>query len=204
MAATTLTKESMDETSIEETRTAVRKRLITVDEYYKMADAGIFHEDDPIELIEGELIETSPVNTPHINCVMNLTEMFTAMFEGKARVSIQSPVYLGKYSEPEPDAAVLKKRNYGKIKPAASDVLLMVEVADSTLLYDRREKLPLYAKHGVPEFWIVNIAEKRLEVYREPQKKFYKQTLLLTVQDEISPLHFSEVRFAVSDFFRDE
>ncbi len=166
-----------------------------------MADIGIFRNNKHIELIEGELIEMAAMYAPHISTVMRISEIFIEKFAKKVNVSIQCPLRLDEYTEPEPDLAVLKRRDdfYSDATPAATDALLVVEVADSSLIYDRQTKLPLYAKHGVPEYWIVNLQDKTIEAYRQPFEKGYRQTTLYQHGDLISAEAFGDIMFAVSD-----
>src|SRR5436190_3054902 len=136
--------------------TDVTKRLFTVDEYYRMADAGILTQFDRVELIDGEIIEMSPIGVRHAECVERATTFFTDSFGRKAIVSVQNPLRLTTYTEPQPDIVVLKRRaDFYKLKRRGpEDVLLVVEVADTTLRYDRNVKHPRYAAAGVSEVWI--------------------------------------------------
>jgi Uma2 family endonuclease len=151
-------------------RAPITRRKLDVDEYYRMAEIGILHEDDRIELIEGELVEMAPIGGHHTGAVINLTHLLAAAVGRRAFVSVQNPVRLDRYNEPQPDFAVLRPRGdrYQGRVPEVGDVLLLVEVARSSLAYDRSVKLPLYAKHGIPEVWIVNIDDKLVEVCRDP------------------------------------
>ncbi|MEL6720621.1 MAG: Uma2 family endonuclease [Bacteroidota bacterium] len=161
-------------------KTAVWKRLFTVEEYHAMGEAGILHEDDPIELINGEIIEMSPIGTLHFSCVNRLNRLLNKIVDEDAIVSPQNPVRLNNMTEPEPDITVLKNREdeYKEALPTGEDVLLLIEVADSTLRYDQKIKLPLYAASGVPEVWIVNLNKDKIFVYTDPQDGEYqsKQT----------------------------
>jgi Uma2 family endonuclease len=180
--------------------TALRHRF-TVDEYYAMAEAGILNEDDRVELIEGEIIEMSPINAPHAGHVKRLIRLFTKRLGDKMLLDVQNPVRLGDYSEPQPDIALLKPRadDYTKSHPKPADVKLLVEVSDSTVDYDRDVKAPLYARAKISEMWLANLPEKRLEVFRDPSPKGYKTRQLLEHTDTISPLAFPEVTFRVSE-----
>ncbi len=166
-----------------------------------MADIGIFRNNKYIELIEGELIEMAAMHALHISTVMQLGHLLISKLDALANISIQCPLRLDKYNESEPDLAVLKRRDnfYSDATSAAQDALLVVEVADSSLIYDRQTKLPLYAKHGVPEYWIVNLQDKAIEAYRQPFEKGYRQTTLYQHGDLISAAAFGDMVVAVSD-----
>lgn len=156
------------------------RRLFNVDEYHLMAKAGILHEDDPIELINGEIIEMSPIGTPYINCVNRLTMLLVPMLVDKAIVSVQNPIRLNKFNEPEPDIAVLKLREdeYAYGPPTPEDALLLIEIADTTVRYDTKVKIPLYANYGVPEVWLVDLNKQKVVVYTDRSEGTYetKQT----------------------------
>jgi Uma2 family endonuclease len=146
-------------------------RRFSVDEYDRMVEAGILREDERIELIEGEIIQMAAVGGPHVSCVIRLTDELSQWSAGRFMVSVQNPVRLGPHSEPEPDIAILRRRSalYTAGLPGPEYVLLLIEVADSSLGYDRGTKLPLYAAAGIPEVWIANLTAECVEVYRRPQ-----------------------------------
>ncbi len=148
----------------------VTRRKLTVDEFYTMAEAGIFGEDDRVELIEGELVAMVPIGSDHSGTVNALTYLLVQALGERGVVSVQNPVRLSEYTEPQPDVTVLKPRPdfYRKKRAMAEDVLLLVEVAYSSVAYDRRVKLPLYARHGIPEYWLVRLDAGVVEVYRAP------------------------------------
>src|ERR671938_544657 len=137
----------------------VAKRCFSVDEYYRMGEAGILTEDDRVELIEGEIIEMSPIGSRHAACVNRLNTLLGRHLRQTAIVSVQNPIRLDAYSEPEPDVALLRPRAdyYESGHPTPADALLIVEVADTSADYDRIIKLPLYAKAGIPEAWLVDL-----------------------------------------------
>ena len=152
------------------------RRRFTVDEYYRMAEAGILCEDDRVELIEGEIVEVAPIGSRHAACVDSLTQAFGERIAGRAILRVQNPVRLSARTEPEPDIVLARPRpdRYRQAHPGPEDVLLLIEVADTTLDYDRDVKLPLYAAAGIPEVWIFNLVHERLEVYREPAEGRYQ------------------------------
>jgi Uma2 family endonuclease len=169
------------------------RRPFTVDEYHRMVKAGILREDDRVELIEGEIVEMAPVGDPHVGCVIELTGAFTKQLADRAKVSVQSPVRLSPRSEPEPDLAVLRlgPEPYRRA-PRAEDVLLVIEVSDMTLAYDRGIKLRLYAAAGIPEVWIWNLKRRRVLIFRDPIDGAYRETMIAS-GGEISPLAFPDV-----------
>jgi Uma2 family endonuclease len=173
---------------------AERKRF-TVDEYHKLGQAGVLSENDRIELLEGELIQMPPIGSVHAGIVARLDRAFQASIPQGFAVWTQNPLGLPPLSEPQPDLALLKPRadDYLSSLPVASDVLLVIEVADTTLAYDRDLKMPLYAKHGIPEAWLIDVSAARLEVYRDPGTEGYR-TLLRPDRDAIvSPLALPDV-----------
>ena len=148
----------------------VNRRSFTVAEYERMGRFGIFSEDTRVELVCGEIIQMSPIGERHAARVDFLTQFITLRLRRSAIVRVQNPVQLDDYSEPQPDIAVLKPRDdfYNGAHPRPEDVLLVIEVSDTTLEYDRKLKVPLYARAGIPEAWVVNLPEERIEVYSDP------------------------------------
>jgi Uma2 family endonuclease len=147
---------------------------IAVEKYDQMIAAGIFTENDAIELIRGEIVPKMPIGSLHAACVKRLNEFLIRNFGDRATIGVQDPIVLSD-SEPEPDISVLKRRSdyYSTGKPTADDVLLVIEVADSSLEFDRENKLSIYAEAGIGEYWIVNLLENIVEVYREPAGSTY-------------------------------
>lgn len=142
----------------------------SVDEYYRMAGAGLFRPDDRLELVEGEIIDMAPVGSRHAACVNRLNRLLGARLGERAIVSVQSPVRLSDLSEPQPDVAVLAPRDdfYARGHPGPADVLLVVEVADTTVGWDRGVKMPLYGRAGVAEAWLVDLAAGAVDVFGAP------------------------------------
>ncbi|MCW8132846.1 MAG: Uma2 family endonuclease [Planctomycetota bacterium] len=155
--------------------TIQNRRRFTVDDYYRMAAAGILKPSDRVELIEGEIVEMSPIGFVHAAVVDNLTMLFARAFGKHAIVRIQSVLRLSELSEPQPDALLLKphRTKYKHQHPGPQDVLLLVEVSDTTLGADR-EKAALYAAAGIQEYWIVNIPDRQIEVHRSPVRGGYR------------------------------
>ena len=148
---------------------AAPRRLLTVDEYHRMGEVGILTEDDRVELIEGELVAMAPIGSEHIAASNSLNRLLVLAVGDHGIVSVGNPVRLNRHSEPQPDFSVLKPRDdYRKMLPRPEDTLLAVEVANTSLDYDRKVKLALYARSGIPEVWIVNLAANEVEVYRSP------------------------------------
>ena len=148
---------------------AAPRRLLTVDEYHRMGEVGILTEDDRVELIEGELVAMAPIGSEHIAATNSLNRLLVLAVGDRGIVSVGNPVRLNRHSEPQPDFSVLKPRDdYRKMLPRPEDTLLAVEVANTSLDYDRKVKLALYARSGIPEVWIVNLAANEVEVYRSP------------------------------------
>ena len=148
----------------------VTRRPLTVADYHRMGEAGILTRDDRVELIEGELIAMAPIGSQHSGTINAFNRHLIRALGDSGIVAVQNPVQLDDHSEPQPDFAVLKPRpdDYRLAMPRPEDVLLLIEVADSSLRYDRSIKRHLYARHGIPEFWIVDLAAGAIEVYRTP------------------------------------
>ncbi|MFM9949000.1 MAG: Uma2 family endonuclease [Saprospiraceae bacterium] len=175
----------------------VSKRLITVNDYHKMAEVGIL-PDRGIELINGEIIEMSPIGGKHVTIVNRLNKLLNSILGDNAIISVQNPVIVSDLSEPEPDISILKYRAdfYDGQTPTAQDALLVIEVAGSTLIYDREVKLAVYAASGIPEFWIVNIEERTIEAHWEPVGKAYKYRALLHPGD-IAEAQYFDLKLAI-------
>lgn len=147
----------------------------SVADYHRMAEAGILSEDSRVELIRGRILDMTPIGAPHLGMVIRLTRLLPAVLAGRAVLSVQNPVRLDDGSEPQPDVAVLRPRpdDYATSTPRPADVLLLIEVSDTSLADDRSDKVPLYAEHGIVECWLVSVAEHAIEVYREPRNGRY-------------------------------
>lgn len=181
----------------------VRKRF-TVDEYYKMGETGIIGEDDRVELIGGEIVEMTPINVPHARCVGRLNKLFAPLLADRGDVWVQNPIYIDEWSEPQPDIALLKPGyflNPQQQHPGPDDILLLIEVADSTLMTDRRRKVPLYAGAGVTEVWIVNIQKKVVEFFVDPAGGKYNRVGRVGLGHTVSPQTLPDVVLKVNDIF---
>lgn len=155
-----------------------QKKLFTVEDYYKMAEVGILEPEDRVELIQGEIIQMSPIKSFHSSIVDDLHEILVLLLHGKAIVKSQNPLAIGAYSEPEPDLTIahFQTHKYRDHHPRPENVHFLIEVADTTLQKDRKLKLPLYAKAGIPEVWIVNLKKENVEVYYNPVNQTYQET----------------------------
>lgn len=176
---------------------------ITVAEYYQMAADGVLHEDDRVELIEGSLHWMSPIGSPHAACVNYLAAIFNQRLVQRAVVCSQNPVRLDDLSEPQPDVSLTRWRDdyYRAAHPTPPDVLLLVEVADSTLKEDRQVKAPLYARHDIPELWIVNLPQSVVEVYTQPQNGRYQQRVVRRRGEQVAPGAFPDLLITVDELF---
>lgn len=152
-----------------------RRHRLTVEEYNRMWEAGILHPEARTELIDGEIIDVAPPGSLHAGTVIQLDRLLQRAARDHAIVLTQNPILLGMYSEPQPDCALVKPRKdfYKSSHPQPGDLLLVVEVADSSLRFDRDVKSALYARHGVPELWLIDVRAKRLTRYRDPAGKAY-------------------------------
>ena len=179
------------------------RRLFTVEEYHRMADAGIFHPDERVELIEGEIVEMAPIGPRHVGCMINATRLFITRLGDRAVVSPQNPVVIRPRSEPQPDLLLLRPRavSYSRELPTSEDVLLAVEVADTSVRFDRLVKARLYARAGIAEFWLCLAMDGAVEIYRGPGADGYASITLHGPGQTVSPLEFPDVGFAVTDFF---
>ena len=177
-----------------------KPRLFDVDEYYAMADAGILSPGERVELIDGEIIPMSPIGDRHAYSVDELNELLITRLGGRARVRSQNPVRLGRDREIQPDISILRLRDdsYVSGHPVSDDVLLLIEVSDSTLDYDRDVKLPMYAAAGIPEAWIANIPGRQVEAYSEPSGGEYRNRRVFGRGESVSPLAFPDISIPVS------
>jgi len=154
----------------------IERRWFSVAEYDRMIETGIFPEDDRIELIEGEVVKMSPIGNFHAACVKRSTAIFYHLVARLVVISVQDPIQLDDYSKPQPDIALLKPRQdfYVQSPPTPADILLIVEVADSSVAYDRGVKIPLYACAGIPEVWLVDLPREVIEIYAQPANGVYE------------------------------
>jgi Uma2 family endonuclease len=154
----------------------IARHRFTVEQYERMGEAGIFSEDDRVELIEGEIVEMTPIGSRHAGAVNRLIELLTSTVGRRATVAAQNPIRIGGHSEPQPDLVLLRRREdfYAARHPEPADVLLVIEVADTPAGFDRRVKLPLYARAGIVEAWVLDLDGPALEVHRSPAAEGYR------------------------------
>lgn len=178
----------------------IKRHLISVERYDQMIAAGIIQEDERLELLGGEIVETSPIGIPHAACVNRLNKLFNRLLPDEVIVSVQNPIHLDMLSEPEPDVVLLQPRSdfYAGGHPEPEDIMLLVEVADTSIEYDREQKLPRYALAGVTEVWIVDLNKKRIEMYQRPSPHGYQQTTIVKGKESVSPAAFPQVTLKVS------
>ena len=179
--------------------TDIKRRAFSVDEYHAMVDAGILTKYDRVELLDGEIIAMVPIGSGHASCVMRLLRMLNEVVGERAIVSVQGPVWLDEASEPEPDLMLLKWRDdfYAAAHPTPADVLLLIEVSDATVAFDKNVKLPLYARAVIPEVWIVNLPDRAIEVYSTPVGPEYTESRSIGMDGALSPACFEDVSLQV-------
>ena len=178
---------------------AAKKRGFSADDYQLLGREGILTEDDRVELIEGEIVLMSPIGSRHAACAKMLSAEFSDRVGGRAVVSVQDPIRLGDDSEPQPDIALLRTRDdfYSEAHPGPDDILLVVEVADTSLERDRKKTAEHYAKHMIPEVWIANLPEDCVERYRDPSEHGYADVSRYARGDAISPQLLPDVELQV-------
>ncbi|MEM7110009.1 MAG: Uma2 family endonuclease, partial [Bacteroidota bacterium] len=164
------------------------KRLITVDEYHTMAEAGILTREDRVELIHGEILEMSPIGSKHAAIVNTMSNRLIRLLGDGVIISVQNPIRINDLTEPEPDLSLLKPKEnyYADGHPAPNDTFIVIEISDSSYEYDKEVKLPLYASAGIPEYWIVNMDKKQIEVHTKPENGGYKSWQFFAIDDFIT------------------
>jgi Uma2 family endonuclease len=178
-----------------------KKRLFNVDEYHQMISAGILKEDDRVELIDGEIISMPPIGPWHASEADRLTANFYFKFGSNIIVRVQSPVQLNDFTEPQPDIAILKPNPdfYVKGHPKSEDILLLIEIADTTIDYDRNKKIPNYAKSNIIETWLIDKEKNRIEAHREPNNGIYQQIRIFLRGQQINSISFPDTYFSVDE-----
>lgn len=179
----------------------VRRRRFTVDEYYRMAEAGVLHEDDRVELIDGEVISMSPIGIRHGAAVDRLNELLVLRVTPRATVKVQNPLRIDQHSEPQPDLVVARRREdfYAAGHPRPEDTLLVIEVGDSSARFDRVVKAPIYARSGVPEVWLVDLGADEVRVLRAPSDDGYADVLVRRRGETVRPAAFPDLVLLVED-----
>ena len=175
-----------------------RRRRWRRDEYYRMLEVGILHDNERVELIDGEVLERAAEYAPHSTGVGLTQDLLTAAFGRGYVIRVQHPLWLAD-SDPEPDIAVVQgtRRDFATEHPTSS--VLVIEVSHATLAYDRVDKVALYAQAGIPEYWILNLVDRQLEVHRDPEGAAYRTRLALRAGDSVAPLAKPESPIAVAD-----
>ena len=171
-----------------------------IETYHRMIEAGVFREDDRVELIQGRILDMTPIGKQHAACVKRLNALFHQHLQGRVLVGVQDPILLAsEQSEPQPDLTLLRPREdfYEAALPGPEDLFLVVEVADTSQDYDRGIKIPLYARAGIPEAWLVDLKARVVEVYRDPSLGGYRTCQRLGPGDTLSPLAFPDVGLPV-------
>jgi Uma2 family endonuclease len=179
----------------------LRNHRFNVDAYDEMVACGILTSDDRVQLLAGEIVEMAPIGSRHAACVRRLDRLFTLALAERAIVSVQSPVALPPDSEPEPDIVILRPREdfYAQAHPRPSDVLLLVEAADSSLTLDQIVKLPLYAAAGIAEVWIVDLTANVIEAYTRPEQTKYREKRIVHGDVVLAPIALPELKLRVRD-----
>jgi len=176
---------------------------ISTNRYEMMVAAGVLTKYDRVELIEGDMLDMAPIGTKHSAITARLHELFVLAISSSATVVSGGPVNLGEFSEPQPDLMLLKRRSdfYSGKLPEAADVLLLIEVSDSSLSFDQGIKLNLYARYGVSEYWVVDVDGKRIITYGESGAKGYARTLEFAAADSVTPKNFPDLKIPVGEIF---
>jgi Uma2 family endonuclease len=173
----------------------------TVEEYEKLNGAGIFTESDRVELLNGEIIVMSPIGYRHATAVARLTKFFVRHGRDRYELHPQNPFVLDERSEPHPDIFLVDPKVEAlRRHPRPDEIFLVIEVSDSTVRYDREDKRPAYARNGIREYWLLNLEDNVLEVFRDPAGDTYRGTQVLGADALIAPLEFPDVQLRVGDF----
>ncbi len=177
------------------------RHRFTVDEYLRMAEFDLLGEDSRVELIWGEIVEMSPIYIAHTSTVKRLISLLTKNLGDRIILGVQDPVQLSDDSLPQPDIAVLRPQDYfySERQPGPDDILLLIEVADTSLRYDQRVKSKLYGAAGIADYWIVNLPGRQIEVYRGPQPDGYRTVTRYAPGETLSPLAFPDILLNVDD-----
>ncbi len=180
-----------------------QRHRLTVTEYHRMGEAGILPHNARVELVEGEIIDMPPIGSLHAGTVDYIADILRLAYSGRAIVRVQNPVLLDLHSEPQPDIALLRPRPdfYRSVHPTPADVLLVVEVADTSFAYDTQIKLPLYARHGIPEVWLADLPNRRFLVHRTPTQMGFQDVQTLTDLSAVTPLLLLGVSIDLADVF---
>ena len=179
-------------------------RSLSVQDYHRMVDVGILAADERVELIEGQLYTMAAKGTAHSAAVTRIDRVLSRLLAGRALLRFQDPVQLSDFSEPEPDVAVvqLNPLDYEDHHPTPAEIFWLIEVADSTLRRDRDLKVPVYGRAGIAEYWILDVQERCLYVFRQPEAGGYGMEQTLYEGDTVAPLAFPDCEIALREFWR--
>jgi Uma2 family endonuclease len=179
---------------------AQTKYRFNTQQYYRMAETGVLGPEERVELLDGELLDMSPIGPFHGGVVNHLGRLFNQLCRGRWLMAVQNPLHLDDHSEPQPDLMLLHPvpDDYKARHPQPEDVFLLIEVADATLESDREKKLPAYARAGIKESWLVNLEEETIEFYREPHRTGYKSVNVLRAGSQAIPLVFPDAAVDVA------
>ena len=188
---------------VTDTVTEVRRYSFTVDEFAKMGEVGIFTEDDRVELIDGEIREMTPIGSHHASIVNRLNVTLVELLKRTAILQVQNPVRLDSHNEPQPDFSIINAREdyYENSLPEPGDTLLIIEVADSSLVYDLHEKAPRYARSMIPELWLVDIETEVVRVFSQPAPSGYANERVMPRGETIASTSVEGLRVGVNDIF---
>lgn len=181
--------------------TETTRKRFTVDDYYRMAEVGILGHTERVELIEGEVIEMSPIGSRHAMAVNRANMIFARGIGDRAVVAIQNAAHIDLYNEPQPDVVLIRPREdfYGKAHPQPEDIVLLIEISETSFRFDRNIKLPIYARSGIPEVWIVDLNSDAIHSFRNPTGNQYSEANTKTRGDSISPGAFPDFIIPVAD-----
>lgn len=177
------------------------RKLFTVAEYHQMIETGVLKQDDRVELLNGEILEMSPIGPQHAACVKRMNALLSEKTRRRAVVSVQDPITLSDYSEPQPDLAILNPRDdfYANAHPTPLDVQLLIEVADSTVETDRRNKIPTYAFAGIPETWLIDLVRDIIEIHSNPFKGVYQEVRIIQRGQRIVSQALPQIKLKADD-----
>lgn len=183
----------------------VEKRRFTADEYHQMGEAGIFSEFDRVELIEGEILTMSPIGSPHSAAVDKAAQTLILRAGARAIVRVQGPIRLNRFTEPEPDLVLLRPRPdfYKSAHPAPADVLLVIEIADTSLRFDREIKASLYARNAIAEYWLVDLVGQAVTCQSAPEDGVYRNAMIAGRGDTLSPRYLPDCTITVDSLLVD-
>lgn len=183
--------------------TSTRVHLWTIDEYHRMIETGILTSDDKVELLEGQIIQKNLQRPPHAATTQRAANYLTRLLVGQAYIRVQLPITLPPNSEPEPDIAVvhIDARRYFDHHPAPDEIFLLLEVAKTTLKNDSITKAPIYAKAQIPEYWVLDVQERQVSVFRQPGAETYQQETILNEDATISLVAFPDLNISVNQLF---